>query len=292
MPSAIRNFLTHLVGLAVFLWRAVNRGLPSLWRTVSVVVVLVGGSLVAAIGFAVDLPLWLGALLVLLVLFLITGEGAYRLHQSDRTQLRDAEAKVEALEAEKVELEENSPRLAFGRAEIPQHSVVYDLHMGDSEPFQERGRVIRVPVMNAQGAGEARQVHARLTFLPDDPSGAFSPVQSIQGEWEGSDGIETEVNLPGNGSPRYLAVIFVRDGPYPHGFAWTEASRAVGLAGYGIATDRIDIKVEIMASGPMKPVVSDTLTVECRARSMLIADWTDIGDLGTNHVGWKSGYNA
>lgn len=42
----------------------------------------------------------------------------------------------------------------------------------------------------------------------------------------------------------------------------------------------------------MKPVISDTLTVECRARSMLIADWSDIGDLGTNHVGWKSGYNA
>jgi len=92
-----------------------------------------------------------------------------------------------------------------------QFCVITD-SMGDSEPFQERGRVIRVPVSNAQGASEARQVHARLTFLPDDPT--------------------------------------------------------------------------------TKPMISDTLTVECRARSMLIADWTDIGDLGTNHVGWKSGYNA
>lgn len=289
MPSAIRSFLTHLAGLTVLLWRAFIRGLPSLWRTVSVVVVLVGGSLVAAIGFAVDLPLWLGALLALLVLFLITGEGAYRLHQSVEAQRRNTE---NSLEAVKDTLEESSPQLTFGRAEIPQHSVSYDLRMGDSEPFQERGRLIRVPVSNAQGASEARQVHARLTFLPDDPTGAFSPTQAIQGEWEGLDGIETEVNLPGNGSPRYLAVIFVRDGPYPHGFAWTEASRAVGLAGYGIVTDRIAIKVEVMASGPTKPMISDTLTVECRARSMLIADWADIGDLGTNHVGWKSGYNA
>jgi hypothetical protein len=151
------------------------------------------------------------------------------------------------------------------------------------------GRVIRVPVTNERGAGEARQVHARLTFLPDDPDGQFSPRHPAQGEWFSEHGPEIQVDLPGNGRPRLIDVLMVHDGEYPHAYEWTEHSRAAALHGYAIKTNRVTIEIEVMGSGagPNSPYLRDTLIIELERGHMIRAAWASApAHEATNWVAW------
>ena len=133
------------------------------------------------------------------------------------------------------------PQLSFGRAMIPTHSQAIVLFPPASrvEPRQlGLGRIIRVPVVNAQGSGDANRVHAQLTFLPDDRTGLYSPRHPAQGEWSSDPGTEGEIHLPGNGRMRLLDVIVVLDGQYPYAHEWTAASRAASLRGYAIKANQ------------------------------------------------------
>jgi hypothetical protein len=262
-----------------FLYRALKRGAPSLWWMLGIVALVAGGSVIAYLALAISRPA-LALIGFLAIASLVFADGAFRLQ-------RNVEEDLKAAEAELKSISESAPIISFGRAEIPKHSTIYNFPIGNGEELAEHGRVIRVPVSNAQGAPEAKQVHARLKFLPDEPHGPWAPRESIRGEWDGPDGPQVEINLPGNGMPRYLDVIFIRDRPYPHGFVWTQQSRAAVLRGYEIVTDGIPIEIEVLASGPTKPRVLDVLTVTCHAGSMITADWSDRGDEGTNLQQWN-----
>lgn len=62
-----------------------------------------------------------------------------------------------------------TPRLSFGRAEIPPAPQVLRSELvGGAKLIHWTGRVLRVPVTNAHGAGVACQVYARLRFMPTD----------------------------------------------------------------------------------------------------------------------------
>lgn len=262
-----------------FFFRALKRGAPSLWWLTGITALVAGGSVFAYLTLAVSQPI-LAFIALLTIIGVVFADGAFLLQRESECKLKDVRVDLKAVS-------EGAPALCFGRAEIPKESTVYRLPFGNGEDFLESGRVIRVPVSNAQGAKEAKQVHARIKYLPDEPHGPWAPRESIRGEWDGTDGPEVEVDLPGNGMPRYLDVIFIRDRPYPHGFVWTRQSRRAALRGYEIVTDGIPIEIEIAASGPTKPRLLDTLTVTCHAGNMITADWTNKGDDGTNLQQWK-----
>jgi hypothetical protein len=265
-----------------YIWRSFREGWASLWTALEVIGLLVGGSVLAYLALALEEPLLAAGLLLLAVVGTI-GEGAFRLNRISDQQLAEAR---EAL----TRLEEDAPRLTFGRAVIPPKSQPYKLSWGDGESFLEHGRVIRVPIQNGAGAENALAVQARLTFQPKDIHSSFSPKHPVVGEWDEPNGPSVEIELPGNDSPRYLNVIFIRDRPYPHGFVWTRESRGAGLSGFAIASNRIEIDLEITAAGPMRPVLTDTLIVECRPRQMLVADWASRnGNEEGNNVEWWDG---
>lgn len=177
-----------------------------------------------------------------------------------------------------------SPKLAFGRAEIPLHSRLLGVKL--YENLEAAGRVIRVPISNAQGAPDAKQIHARLTF-PQHP-GHPPWRQPAQGEWSDRGSIEAEIDLPGNGAARFLDVVAVVDKEYPHGYEWTGQSRKATLWDYGIYAVPFDVQVEVMGSGST-PTLKDTLRVTCRPGDAITADWVSDTQLehGTNWVGWN-----
>jgi hypothetical protein len=263
----------------IFARRAFRRGLPSLRWLVGVFALVAGGSLIAYFTLAVSQPI-LACIAILVVIGLVFADGAFRLNRELSEEVATTKTEVDAVI-------NHQPVLSFGRVEIPKASMIYQFSLGNGEDIGISGRVIRVPISNAHGAEEARKVHARMKFLPDEPHGSFAPKESIRGEWDGTDGPVVEVDLPGNGMPRYLDVIFIRDRPYPHGFVWTRQSREAALRGHEIVTDGIPIEIEIAASGPTKPRLFDTLTVTCHAGSRITADWTNRGDQGTNMQQWK-----
>jgi hypothetical protein len=144
------------------------------------------------------------------------------------------------------------PRLSFGRAVLPPTSQpihVFLPETGGQPQLAGTGRVIRVPVINQRGAGEAKRVHARITFLPDDRDGQFSPRDPAQGEWFGESGPEVEIDIPGNGRPRLLDILVVLDGNYPHAHEWTTASRHAALRAYAIKANPIEVEIEVIAAG-------------------------------------------
>jgi hypothetical protein len=182
----------------------------------------------------------------------------------------------------------------FGRARIPSASQVITLPQDPRrrEPFPPSlsGRVIRVPVVNARGAGEAQQVHARLLFLPDDVHRTLAPRDPAQGEWFSEQGPEIEIDIPGNDRPRYIDVALVLDGPYPYVYEWTDRSRAANLEGYGVKAVPVDVEITVTGSGlgGTAPRLTRTLRIECRS-SQIRADWLDAGsDEVTNYVPWSA----
>lgn len=177
------------------------------------------------------------------------------------------------------------PQLSFGRADLPTRSQMIVVGGPAVARSAGWGRVIRVPVTNAHGAGEAIQVHARLRFLPDRKPGdrMFAPDET-QGEWAPSG--EVEINLPGNGRPRLLDVALVLDAPYPNIYEWTSRSRAAYLDGYEIKAQPIEVEIEVLGSGAgaSAPRLMDTLRIDCR-EGQLVADWASAGaDEPTNWV--------
>jgi hypothetical protein len=87
---------------------------------------------------------------------------AWTLHVRALKAREDAEVSL-------ASYEEGAPQLSFGRAEIPEtFQLIRVPREGGGPSVNLSGRIIRVPVTNAQGAGEAARVHARLRFLPDD----------------------------------------------------------------------------------------------------------------------------
>jgi hypothetical protein len=82
--------------------------------------------------------------------------------------LREKDRQLATVQADLRELERAHhppPQLLFGTPEIPKTSQVIRVYNSEGElrPLYQ-GRVIRVPVANARGAGEAKQVHARVRF--------------------------------------------------------------------------------------------------------------------------------
>ena len=184
----------------------------------------------------------------------------------------------EGLHAERIRAErEEAPaaQLSFGRPHIPEHPQPIFLSTPIGEQHRiANGRVIQVPVTNAQGAGEAKNVHARLRFV--DMQGKtedrmFAP-QETEAEWFGHHGPEVEIDLPGSGRQRLIDVVVVLNWDYPHAYVWTNRSRAAMLHGYGIKAVPFRVEVTVMGSNP-GAVLQDTLEVECRPRSMIKADW-------------------
>ncbi len=176
------------------------------------------------------------------------------------------------------------PKLSLGRVHIPRHAqqVVID---PDAHPLiHPMGRVLRVPVINEQGAGTARAVQALLHFLPDDVQGAFSPRHPALAEWD-TEPSTTSIEIPGNGQPHLFNVALVLNQGHPCVFEWTPHSRDAQLNGFGIAGPGI-IKVEVKGSGDGKqaPTASDTLRIEAHTQ-IVKANWDSAGaDEGDNWV--------
>jgi hypothetical protein len=230
--------------------------------------------------FALDQPVLAGLLLVV-ALSLTLWEGAFRLYGEAAHAREDAEDELAAYA-------DRAPKLSFARAHLPRDSQEIVVTGMDGNPFVHSfGKVIRVPVTNAQGAGTAHQVHARLRFCTGTGSAdsQFVPPPA-QGEWVGEHGPEIEIDMPGNGRPRLLDVVVVIDSAYPHGHAWTKESRAAGLSAYAIKSRPFDVVIEIMGSGgPDAPYLQDTLRVDCQENGILKADWLSAGsDEATNWV--------
>jgi hypothetical protein len=181
---------------------------------------------------------------------------------------------------------EVEPSISFGRAILPRQSQLLSLVEPDGREVRYSGRIIRVPVVNAQGAPTAPQVHARLTFLPDDRDGSFSPDEA-QAEWFNESGPpEVEVDLPGNGRPRLIDVAAVLDGDYPNVYEWTGHSRAAGLIGYGVKAGSVPVLVKVLGAGRGEPSLRNTLNIDLRD-GLLIADWLQRSvDEATNLVPW------
>jgi hypothetical protein len=176
------------------------------------------------------------------------------------------------------------PELTLGNARIGRWQAI-SVNDKSGAPMQiGSGRIIRVPVANAQGAGVARDVHATLTFGDSDRQFYPPPAQA---EWFGEAGPELTVDLPGNGAERLIDVALVLDGEYPHVFEWTRHSIASGLAGAACMSRPVDIGISVMGSG-MTPTLERTLQIEVEARHMIRADWTDrIGLDATNLAYWR-----
>ena len=187
------------------------------------------------------------------------------------------------------------PQLSFGKAMIPTQSHPIALVPPEvrGEPRQlGLGRVARVPVVNAQGAGDATHVHAQLRFQPADREGLYSPRHPAQGEWFNESGSEVELDLPGNGRPHLLDVVVVLNGQYPYAYEWTAASRRAVLRGYAIKANSIEVDIEVMGSGsePHLPRLQDRLIIRLDPGT-IVADWASAGaDEATNWVAWD-GYS-
>jgi serine/threonine protein kinase len=179
------------------------------------------------------------------------------------------------------------PLLSFGKARIGRwQSIVVQDDAGNAvQAGTGTGRIIRVPVTNAQGAGEARDVHATLTF--GDSDSQFYPP-STQGEWVGESGPELMVNLPGNGGERLIDAVLVLDREYPHAFEWTRHSRAAGLRDSAIMATPFDVRIKVAGSGAT-PILENVLEIEIRRGHLIRADWKDRGVEDATNLAWWRG---
>jgi hypothetical protein len=253
-----------------------------------------GGYIVGSVVFDVDTPadigiaaicgLIVGLLLVRLLAWL------YFLARARSPQLEAARVHIEAADKRLADLTASVPNLSFGQAILPRASQLIELPTGGDRMMSLIGRVIRVPVTNALGAGDAEKLHARIKFMTGSRNdGQFVPPP-CQAEWFNERGeIEVEVDLPGNGRPRLIDAVLILDRPYPHAHEWTVHSRAALLRGYAIESDRfqVEITVEAKGAGELAPSLTQTLEVEC-GQGMLKANWSERHpDEATHLVGWN-----
>lgn len=161
------------------------------------------------------------------------------------------------------------PSLEFGRAHLPREA-----QFGSIEGFSLRrpGRLIQVPVTNAQGAGDAVAVHAELNFMPDDRDGSFSPRESAQGEWITDEGPATRIDIPGNGQTHLLNLAVVFNDGYPCIYEWTRRSRDAQLHGYGMWSNGIDVEIVVRAAGASALSIRATLRIEV-IDGLIHANW-------------------
>ncbi len=232
----------------------------------------------------------LGFLLGLLVLWMVSL--VVFAIQAPAQGLRSAKTQLAAVNRRLVEYEADAPELSFGRAQMEKHSQHFSLGLPETghPQYQPYGRVVRVPVINAHGAGTALAVQVLLTILPDDKEGAFSPRDPVLAEWDSDYPTTTKIDLPGNGQPHLFDVVLVTEKKYPNIYEWSRRSKAAALQGFAIASSLVEIEIEVRGSGPGKaaPMLRDTLKVEERG-SILVADWAsaNFNDEGTNYVRWS-----
>jgi hypothetical protein len=93
-----------------------------------------------------------------------------------------------------------SPQVSFRDPVIPAPQPLRSHPLHGSVPLGD-GRVVRVPVVNAQGAGNAEGVHATLRFLTLDRD----PIFEHGGQWE--DETEREIDLVGNAREHLLDLV-------------------------------------------------------------------------------------
>jgi hypothetical protein len=265
-------------------WRLVKR--HGLWDLALLVAVLIASLLLSSnVGIGAGLiPLAALALVAVTALVVNLILAPVQMHRAGAARESELMKRLDAVEES---IRERTPQLTFGRAVLPRQSQ--DIVFGEGRGVRYSGRVIRVPVINAQGAGLAERVHARLRFLPGERG--FGPEQA-QAEWFNEHGPpQIEVDLPGNGRGRLLDVVVVLYGDYPNVYEWTEHSRAAALRGYGIMATPIDIEIVVMGAGagPLSPRLAGLLRVALR-ENMLIADWVaggpDDDPGGTNYAVW------
>jgi hypothetical protein len=204
----------------------------------------------------------------------------------------DKDRELDAARAEIRELKRAksaSPQLSFGRPELP--GTWQDITLPGT-PLRYRGRVIRVPVINALGAGQAKQVHARLRFT--DVSGRFDRMfmpAETQGRWSGEEEPGEVIDLPGNGRRRMLDVVVILDGQYPHAHEWTTQSWYADLRGYAIKANPFRVEIDVMGAGDGgdAPRINDTLEIDLSPKHMIKADWlgpSRVRDQGDTWVAW------
>ncbi len=229
------------------------------------------------------------AALFVVTLFVAIGNifmALFRIYRDTSAELDEVRARLASLEDS---TRDKTPQLSFGRAVIPRDSQFIALGKG-FETVNHKGRIIRVPVINAQGVGTAKQVHARLRFLSS--KGGFGPEQA-QAEWYSEHGPVIEIDLPGNGRNRLRDIAVFLDGDYPNLHEWTDHSRAAQLANYAIKANPVDVEIEVMGVGSAQhaPRIIGTLRIDLRS-GMLRADWLTGGpendSKGTNYVRWPS----
>jgi hypothetical protein len=191
-----------------------------------------------------------------------TLEGAFQIWRDDRPAMSESLVPTEP-----------EPLLGLGRAYLPKQP-----QYGSVEGFSldHPARLIQVPVVNSQGAGEAVAVHAELNFMPGDRDGQFSPRHPARGEWADDGARPTQVNLPGNGQVYLLNVALVFNDGYPCIYEWTRRSRDANLHGYGMWTTGANVEVVIRAAGPSAPCVRRTLKIEV-IEGLIHANWDGTG---------------
>jgi hypothetical protein len=129
----------------------------------------------------------------------ITEADQRALEQAMNEGLKDFAQTMAEMEAATPKVSPRRPALSFGRPQIPEHPQPIFLTAPSGERHRiANGRVIQVPVMNAQGAAEAKNVHARLRFVNErgkTEDRMYTP-QETEAEWFGRHGPEDEINLP------------------------------------------------------------------------------------------------
>ena len=168
------------------------------------------------------------------------------------------------------------PELSLGRVHIPRQAQQVAIDPDGHSLYHPMGRILKVPVINEQGAETARSVQALLHFMPDDQEGAFSPRHPALAEWD-TEPPATSIDSPGNGQPHLFDVALVLNQGHPCVFEWTRHSRNAQLHGFGIGGPGI-IKVEVKGSGSgeQAPAVTDTLRIEAHAQ-IVKANWDSAG---------------